>query len=193
MPFAFRPTALPEVVVVEPRVFRDERGWFLESYKRSDFERAGIPHEFRQDNHSASLPGGVLRGLHHQLPPHAQGKLVRCLAGAILDVAVDVRPRSPTYRRWVAETLTAQDPRMLWVPPGFAHGFCVTSEIAEVEYKCTDFYTPSAERGLIWNDPEVGIEWPAVTPILSARDQKHPTLAQLRTMDNALPAPFVRR
>jgi dTDP-4-dehydrorhamnose 3,5-epimerase len=179
------PTRLPEVLIIEPAVHRDDRGYFVETYHARRYAEAGLAVTFVQDNQSRSVRG-TLRGLHWQVE-HAQGKLVRALSGEIFDVAVDIRPDSPRFGQWVGVTISAESFQQIYVPPGFAHGFCVTSEIAEVEYKCTDFYTPSAERGLIWNDPEVGIEWPDVTPILSARDQKHPTLAQLRTMDNALP------
>jgi dTDP-4-dehydrorhamnose 3,5-epimerase len=180
------PTRLPEVLIIEPKVHRDDRGYFVETFHAGRYaEEAGIGVAFVQDNQSRSVRG-TLRGLHWQVE-HAQGKLVRALSGEIYDVAVDIRPDSPRFGQWVGVTLAAESFTQIYVPPGFAHGFCVTSEIAEVEYKCTDFYTPSAERGLIWNDPEVGIEWPAVTPILSPRDQKHPTLAELRTMENTLP------
>jgi dTDP-4-dehydrorhamnose 3,5-epimerase len=179
------PTRLPEVLVIEPKIHRDDRGYFVETYHARRYAAAGLDVSFVQDNQSRSVRG-TLRGLHWQVE-NPQGKLVRVLSGEIFDVAVDIRPDSPRFGQWVGVSISADNFRQIYVPPGFAHGFCVTSELAEVEYKCTDFYTPSAERGLIWNDPEVGIEWPAVTPILSARDQQHPTLAQLREMDNALP------
>jgi dTDP-4-dehydrorhamnose 3,5-epimerase len=172
------PTRLPEVLIIEPRVFRDERGFFLETYHAERYRDAGLGMMFVQDNHSKSVRG-TLRGLHWQAE-RPQGKLVRVLAGEIFDVAVDIRPDSQTFGQWVGVTLSSENFRQVWIPPGFAHGFCVTSEIAEVEYKCTDFYDPPSERGLIWNDPEVGIEWPIATPILSARDQRHPGLAALR-------------
>lgn len=178
MPFTFRPLAIPDVQLVEPRVFKDERGWFLESYKRSDFERAGIAGDFRQDNHSFSLPAGVLRGLHYQLPPHAQGKLVRCTAGAILDVAVDLRPGSPTYARHVAERLSAQDHRILWVPPGFAHGFCTLEPDTQVLYKTTAEYSAAHDRSLRWDEPRLAIAWPTKSPILSPKDRDAPGLDQ---------------
>jgi dTDP-4-dehydrorhamnose 3,5-epimerase len=184
------PTRLPEVLIIEPAIHRDDRGYFVEIYHARRYAEAGLGVTFVQDNQSRSVRG-TLRGLHWQVE-HPQGKLVRVLSGEIYDVAVDIRPDSPRFGQWVGVTLTAQSFHQIYIPPGFAHGFCVTSESAEVEYKCTDFYMPSAERGLIWNDPEVGVEWPAITPILSPRDQKHPTLAQLREMDNVLPAPFVR-
>jgi dTDP-4-dehydrorhamnose 3,5-epimerase len=189
------PTRLPEVLIIEPAVHRDDRGYFVETYHASRYAAAapGLGVTFVQDNQSRSVRG-TLRGLHWQIE-QPQGKLVRVLSGEIFDVAVDIRPDSPRFGQWVGVTISAESFTQIYVPAGFAHGFCVTSEIAEVEYKCTDFYNKSAERGLIWNDPEVGIEWPdvAAPPILSPRDQQHPTLAELRTMDNALPAPFVRR
>lgn len=179
------PTRLPEVLIVEPRIHRDARGFFAETYHARRYAEHGIPVTFVQDNHSRSQRG-TLRGLHWQLEV-PQGKLVRVLAGEIFDVAVDIRPESSTFAQWVGVTLSAENFRQIYVPPGFAHGFCVTSETAEVEYKCTDFYTPAAERGLIWNDPEVGIEWPVTDPILSVKDSKNPTLAALRQMTGALP------
>jgi dTDP-4-dehydrorhamnose 3,5-epimerase len=170
-------TSLPGVLIIEPRVFRDERGFFLETYHAERYREAGLDATFVQDNHSRSMRG-TLRGLHWQAE-RPQGKLVRVLLGEIYDVAVDIRPDSPTFGQWVGFTLSADNFRQAWIPPGFAHGFCVTSEVAEVEYKCTDFYDPPSERGLIWNDPEVGIVWPIQDPILSARDQKHPRLSAL--------------
>lgn len=179
------PTRLPEVVIVEPTIHRDARGFFAETYHARRYAEQGIAAAFVQDNHSRSTRG-TLRGLHWQIDS-PQGKLVRVLAGEIFDVAVDIRPGSPTFAAWVGVALSAENFRQVYVPPGFAHGFCVVSEIAEVEYKCTDFYAPAAERGLIWNDPDVGIEWPVTDPILSPRDQKHPTLSALRHMAHALP------
>jgi dTDP-4-dehydrorhamnose 3,5-epimerase len=180
------PTRLPEVLIVEPTIHRDPRGFFAETYHARRYAEAGIAATFVQDNHSRSARG-TLRGLHWQLDV-PQGKLVRVLAGEIFDVAVDIRPESPTFAQWVGVTLSAENFRQVYVPPGFAHGFCVTSESAEVEYKCTDFYTPEAERGLIWNDPEVGIAWPMTDPILSEKDRRNPTLAALRQMAHALPS-----
>jgi dTDP-4-dehydrorhamnose 3,5-epimerase len=174
------PTALPGVLVIEPRVIRDARGFFVETYHARRYREAGIDVTFVQDNHSRSVRG-TLRGLHWQAE-RPQGKLVRVLVGEVYDVAVDIRLDSPTFGKWVGFTLSAENFRQAWIPPGFAHGFCVTSEVAEVEYKCTDFYDPPSERGLIWNDPDVGIEWPIQEPILSARDQQHPTLSALRQM-----------
>ena len=170
-------TALPGVVIIEPAVARDDRGLFLETWRADAFAAAGIAVAFVQDNYSRSARG-TLRGLHWQAE-RPQGKLVRVLVGEIYDVAVDIRPDSPTFGKWVGVTLSADNFRQTWIPPGFAHGFCVTSEVAEVEYKCTDFYDPPSERGLIWNDPEVAIAWPIQDPILSERDKKHPRLSAL--------------
>jgi len=170
---------LPDVLIVEPRVLRDERGFFVETYHAPRYHAAGIDATFIQDNHSRSVRG-TLRGLHWQTAPHPQAKLVRVLAGEILDVAVDIRPGSPTFGRWVSVTLSADNFRQLYVPVGFAHGFLVISESADIEYKCSDVYDPAAERGLMWNDPEIGVAWPVTEPILSARDRAHPPLGALR-------------
>lgn len=167
----FRPTEIPDVVLIEPRVHRDGRGLFLESWSSRVFAEAGIRAEFVQDNHSRSTRGS-LRGLHYQMPA-AQGKLVRVVTGRIFDVAVDLRASSPTLGRWVGRWLSDDNYRMLWIPPGFAHGFYVASEIADFVYKCTDFYAPEQEHTLRWDDPEVGIEWPhpeGHPPILSPKD-----------------------
>jgi dTDP-4-dehydrorhamnose 3,5-epimerase len=178
-------TSLPGVLIIEPRVFRDERGFFFETYHAERYRDAGLDVTFVQDNHSRSVRG-TLRGLHWQVE-RPQGKLVRVLFGEIFDVAVDIRVDSPTFGDWVGVSLSADNFRQAWIPPGFAHGFCVMSEVAEVEYKCTDFYDPPSERGLIWNDPEVGIDWPITDPILSARDQRHPGLSALRQMASVPP------
>ena len=151
----FTQAALPGVVIVEPKVIRDERGFFLETYHRQRYAEAGIDVEFVQDNHSQSTRGTV-RGLHAQLR-HAQGKLMRVIEGRVFDVAVDIRLGSPDFGRWVGVWLSAGDCRQVYVPPGFAHGFCVTSEVAQIEYKCTDFYDPASEISIQWNDPEIGI------------------------------------
>jgi len=169
------PTDLPGVIVLEPRVFEDPRGFFFESYHAERYARAGLPEHFVQDNHSRSIPG-ALRGLHYQLR-HPQGKLVRVLRGAIWDVAVDIRRGSPTFGRWVGVELSADNKRQLYVPPGFAHGFCVPTEESEVEYKCTAFYVSEDERGIAWNDPALGIAWPITTPLLSDKDRAFPRLA----------------
>lgn len=167
----FVETRLPGVVIVEPRVFGDDRGFFLESWNARAFEAAGIAGPWVQDNHSRSAKG-VLRGLHYQLR-QPQGKLVRCTAGAVFDVAVDLRRSSPTFGRWEGVELSADNKRMLWVPPGFAHGFLTLSATADFQYKCTDYYAPEWERAVVWNDPEIGIEWPlgeGEAPSLSAKD-----------------------
>jgi len=154
------PTALQEVVVFEPVVHEDARGWFFESFRKDVFDSATAgPWTFVQDNHSRSS-AGVVRGLHYQLPPHPQGKLVRVVVGSILDVAVDIRRSSPTFGRWVAVPLSATDKRQLWIPPGFAHGFVAYADGTEIVYKTTDYYAPDCERSLQWNDPELGVEWP---------------------------------
>jgi dTDP-4-dehydrorhamnose 3,5-epimerase len=176
VPFRFERTSIPDVIRVRPRVFTDERGYFLETYKRSEFAAQGmIDLPFVQDNHAFSRRG-VLRGLHYQLPPFVQGKLVRCLAGEILDVAVDIRRGSPTFGRWVAEPLSAESHTMLYVPPGFAHGYYTVSETAQVFYKVTAEYAPDAERGILWNDPAIGIPWPSTEVHLSAQDRANPPL-----------------
>jgi dTDP-4-dehydrorhamnose 3,5-epimerase len=163
------PTTLPDVLVVEPRVFEDARGFFLESYNRRALAEAGIDAEFVQDNHSRS-GRGVLRGLHYQIE-HAQGKLVRVIEGEVFDVAVDLRRASPTFGRHVAMTLSAADKRMLFIPPGFAHGFLVVSEAAQFLYKTTDYWYPEHERTLLWRDPALAIAWPTdVLPVLAAKD-----------------------
>ncbi len=163
-----RETALPGMYLIEPRVFADERGFFMETYHQAKFAERGIALPFVQDNHSRSSRG-TLRGLHYQIE-HAQGKLVRAIRGEIYDVGVDLRRDSPTFGQWIGEYLTEENKRQLYVPPGFAHGFCVVSEIAEVTYKCTDLYHPEHERSLLWNDPQLGIDWPIADPILSTKD-----------------------
>ncbi|MCL4845255.1 MAG: dTDP-4-dehydrorhamnose 3,5-epimerase [Acidobacteria bacterium] len=169
-------TAIPGVVLIEPRVFRDARGFFVETYHAERYRSMGIDLPFVQDNHSRSTRG-TLRGLHWQWR-RPQGKLVRVIEGEIFDVAVDIRPESPTFGQWVGATLSAENFLQIYVPPGFAHGFCVTSDVAQVEYKCTDVYDPEGEGGLTWNDPDLAIAWPVTDPFLSARDQAHPTLRE---------------
>ncbi len=173
----FVATDLPGVIAIEPRVFRDDRGFFLESYHEEKFTAGGIDVRFVQDNHSRSVLG-TLRGLHLQRT-RTQGKLIRVIRGEIFDVAVDVRVGAPNFGRWVGLTLSAENFLQLYVPPGFAHGFCVTSEVAEVEYKCTDFYVPDDELTLKWNDPEIGIMWPVTAPLLSVKDQSAKGLAEV--------------
>jgi len=175
MSFEFKKLTIPEVILIIPRIFRDSRGFFMESYKRSEFSKAGIREEFVQDNHSYSRKD-VLRGLHYQREPMAQGKLIRCIRGRIYDVAVDIRRGSPTYKRWVGIELTEENNYMVYIPEGFAHGFVVLSDEAVVIYKCTKEYSKENERGIIWNDPEISIEWPVKLPVLSERDSKLPLL-----------------
>jgi dTDP-4-dehydrorhamnose 3,5-epimerase len=172
------PTAIPDVKIIEPKVFGDERGFFYESFNARAFREAvGVDADFVQDNHSKSVMG-VLRGLHYQIE-QAQGKLVRTVVGEVFDVVVDIRKRSPTFGKHVAVVLSAENKRMLWVPVGFAHGFLVTSEHAEFVYKTTDYYAPAFERSLLWNDPALGIAWPpGIVPQLKPADAAAPTLAR---------------
>lgn len=172
MPFEFKQLAIPGLILVEPKVFRDARGWFLEMYKRSEFAKAGIDATFVQDNYARSVGKGTLRGLHYQLEPAAQGKLIRVVVGEIYDVVVDIRKGSPTYGRWESVVLSEENKRMLWVPPGFAHGYCATSEVSEIVYKVTHEYSPAHERAILWNDPKLAIPWPTDKPLLSDKDQK---------------------
>lgn len=178
MSLRFARTEIPGVVVVEPVVHRDARGFFLESWHAEKYRAGGVDAVFVQDNHSQSARD-TLRGLHAQ-HPHAQGKLVRAIAGEIWDVAVDVRRGSPTFGRHFAAILSADNHRQLWVPPGFLHGFVVTSDNAQVEYKCTEIYRPEDEFCVAWNDPELAIPWPVGSPVLSARDAAAPPLARVR-------------
>ena len=174
------PSAIPDVILIEPRVFGDDRGFFYESWNQRTLAELGIHAEFVQDNHSRSQRN-VLRGLHYQID-HAQGKLVRVTAGEVYDIAVDLRRSSPTFGRWVGFTLSADDKRMAWIPPGFAHGFCVTSEWAEFLYKTTDYWSPAHERTLLWNDSRLAIPWPLDgDPILAAKDKAGTPLDQAET------------
>jgi dTDP-4-dehydrorhamnose 3,5-epimerase len=173
----FVPQAIPDVVLIEPQVFPDDRGFFFEVYHRERFEAAGLPGTFVQDNQSFSHRH-VLRGLHAQAR-NPQGKLIRALQGEIFDVAVDIRPGSPTFGHWVSAVLSGENNCQLWVPPGFVHGFCVTSDSAAVQYKCTELYDPKSEIGVLWNDPEIGIEWPVAKPVLNAKDLRLPPLREL--------------
>jgi dTDP-4-dehydrorhamnose 3,5-epimerase len=169
-------TAIPDVLVLEPKVFRDQRGFFTESFNQRLFDEAAGRHiEFVQDNHSSSQRG-VLRGLHYQVPPHAQGKLVRTVRGAVYDVALDIREGSPTLGRWVGVELTEDNQCQLWIPAGLAHGFLVVSDRADVLYKATDYYVPAAERSIRWDDPDLAIDWPlqGAGPVLSAKDAAAP-------------------
>jgi len=170
-------TRLPGVLVIEPSVYRDERGFFLETHHAARYRELGIPGPFVQDNHSQSV-SGTLRGLHLQVR-RPQGKLVRVIEGEIYDVAVDVRRGSPTFGQWTAIILSAENFKQWYLPEGFAHGFAVVSPTAQVEYKCTDYYDPGGEVGIACNDPELGIPWPVESPVLSDRDRQHPTLAQV--------------
>jgi len=173
MPYQVTSTAIADVLILEPKVFGDARGFFFESYNENDFKQAtGLDVKFVQDNHSRSAKG-VLRGLHYQLPPHAQGKLVRCVRGAVFDVAVDIRKSSPTFGKWVGVELSEENHRQFWIPPGFAHGFVTLTDTADFLYKTTDYYAPSCDRGIAWNDAAIGIDWPelSLSPLLSAKDQ----------------------
>jgi len=172
----FRRLALPEVILVVPDVHRDPRGFFLETYHARKYREGGIEPPFVQDNQSRSRRG-TLRGLHAQVRT-PQGKLVRAVRGEIFDVAVDIRPASPSFGRWVGATLSEENAHQLWVPPGFGHGFCVLSEEADVEYKCTALYDAADEIAVLWNDPAIGVRWPVREPVLSARDQAAKTLAE---------------
>jgi len=177
-------TSIPDVLLIEPQVFEDNRGFFLETYHAAKFAEAGIPHTFVQDNLSGSHKG-VLRGLHYQIK-HVQGKLVRVMAGEIFDVAVDLRRSSPTFGKWLGTQLSAEAKTQLWVPPGFAHGFYVLSDWAEVIYKVSDFYSPEGERTLLWSDPEIGIEWPLLNddaPILSEKDRQGKLLKEAEVFE----------
>ena len=181
MPFTFKRLSIPDVILVEPRVFGDERGFFLETYRRSDFEAFGIRADFCQQNHSRSKKG-VLRGLHYQIDPKAQGKLIHVLCGAIFDVAVDMRKGSPWFGRWTGALLSGDNGRALWVPPGFAHGFLAVDDDSDVHYAATEEYSPEHESGIIWNDPDIGIQWPVEgqKPSVSPKDALLPRLALAR-------------
>jgi dTDP-4-dehydrorhamnose 3,5-epimerase len=173
----FTSTRLKEVLLIEPDIFRDERGFFLESYRSKTYAEAGLPAVFVQDNHSQSVQG-TLRGLHAQLR-NPQGKLLRVTHGAVFDVAVDARPDSPTFGKWVGETLSDENFKQLYIPPGFLHGFYVMTPVAELEYKCSDYYDLRDEIGVIWNDPQLGIQWPNNPTLISEKDRKLPTFSQM--------------
>ncbi len=175
MPFEFSNLEISDVILIKPKVFGDERGFFLETFKHSDFAAVGISEHFVQDNHSRSKRG-VLRGLHYQKDPKAQGKLVYCIKGEIFDVAVDIRRGSPSYGKWVSAILSEENKNMLYIPVGFAHGFCVMSEMADVLYKCTSEYSSEDDRGILWNDNAINIDWPVSDPILSKKDMQYPNL-----------------
>jgi dTDP-4-dehydrorhamnose 3,5-epimerase len=171
-------TKIPGVKLIEPVVFGDSRGFFFESYNADVHRRHDLNYVYVQDNHSLSVNAGVLRGLHYQLNPKAQTKLVRVTAGAVYDVVVDIRKGSPTYGKWQAFILSAENKRQLLIPKGCAHGFCTLVPDTEVQYKVDEFYSPEHDRGIVWNDPELGIDWPTAEPILSEKDRNHPTLAE---------------
>lgn len=178
----FIPSDIPEVIVIEPKVFGDHRGYFMETWQRQNFAENGIDVDFVQDNHSKSAQG-ILRGLHYQIR-QPQGKLVRVVSGSVFDVAVDMRSNSPTFGQWVGYELSAENHRMMWVPPGFAHGFYVMSESAEFVYKCTDYYAPEHERSVLWNDKQLNIDWQLVgghPPTLSEKDAEAPSFVDAET------------
>jgi len=171
-------TKLPGVLILEPTVHRDERGFFLETYQAERYKACGIDANFVQDNHSCS-PRGVLRGMHAQRK-HPQGKLVRVVCGEVFDVAVDINPASDSFGQWVGVHLTEENQHQMWIPPSYAHGFVVLSDVADFEYKCTDYYYPEDEYGLVWNDPQVAIDWPLPNPVLKDKDRLLPTLEELQ-------------
>jgi dTDP-4-dehydrorhamnose 3,5-epimerase len=175
------PTALPDVLILTPRRFGDARGWFMETWNAKTMAEAGLDLPFVQDNHSFSAAKGTLRGLHFQTPPRAQDKLVRCSRGAIRDVAVDIRTGSPTYAQWVGVELSADNGRQLFVPKGFLHGFVTLTDEAEVQYKCSDLYSPAHDGAVRWDDPALGIDWGVAAPVLSEKDAKAPLLAEIGT------------
>ena len=178
MPFEFKKMQIPDVILIKPKIFEDERGFFMETYKKEDFEKAGIKGNFIQDNHSKSKYG-VLRGLHFQKEPYAQAKIVRCIRGIIYDVAVDIRKNSPYFGKYVGVILSEFNKYQLYIPKGFAHGFVVLSNEAEVTYKVDNVYAPDYESGLIWDDPSINIEWPIDEPVISEKDKKWLTLKEL--------------
>lgn len=175
MPFQFHRLRIPDVILIEPKVFSDVRGFFIETYKKSEFKANGIPNNFIQDNYSHSTKG-ILRGLHYQKQPQAQGKLITVLKGKVFDVAVDIRKGSPTYGQWIGVTLSDNKVQMLYIPVGFAHGFCVLSDEVDFIYKVTAEYAAELDRGIIWNDPTINVEWPIENPLLSAKDKRLPFL-----------------
>lgn len=172
----FIETKLSGVYIVEPKVFGDHRGFFMESWSQRAFEEAGLHYDFVQDNHSSSTVKGTLRGIHFQKSDKAQAKLVRCARGAVLDVAVDLRPQSPTYKQWVGVELSEENKRQLLIPRGFGHGFVTLTDEVEFLYKADNYYAPEADGGIRWNDPEIGVEWGVSDPILSDKDTKNPFL-----------------
>jgi dTDP-4-dehydrorhamnose 3,5-epimerase len=177
MPFSFTRLEIPDVILIKPKVFSDARGFLMETYKITDFIDAGIKDSFVQDNHSRSMKG-VLRGLHYQKQPFAQAKLVRVVKGEVFDVAVDIRKDSPTYGKWTGVILSEENKDVLYIPEGFAHGFSILSDVADVVYKASQVYYPEAESGIIWNDRDLNINWPFKEPILLEKDKKWPTLQE---------------
>lgn len=172
-------TSLPGVKIIEPKVFGDHRGWFMETYNNATFQAAGIEIRFVQDNQSFSIGKGTIRGMHYQLKPKAQAKLVRCTNGAIFDVAVDIRKGSPAFGKWVGIELSADNKKQLLIPKGFAHGFMTLTDNVDVQYKVDELYAPECDRGFLWNDPQIGIVWPIdITPILSVKDEDTPLLSK---------------
>ena len=175
------PTNIPDVLIIKPTVFTDERGYFFESYNSEKLSAAGVATHFVQDNESKSSKG-VLRGLHFQKPPYSQGKLIRVIKGAVYDVAVDLRQNSPWYGKWVGVELNEREKNMCWIPPGFAHGFLTLEDDTIFSYKCTNFYHPASEGSVRWNDPEINVQWPETHPTLSAKDQVAPLLSELEPL-----------
>ena len=171
------PTVLHDVLIIEPDVYEDGRGFFFENYNKKEYEKIGISVNFLQDNHSKSVKN-TLRGLHYQINP-GQAKLIRVIQGKVFDVTVDIRFGSPTFGQWTGCYLSAENKKQIFIPVGFAHGFCVTSDFAEFEYKCSEFYSPKDERGILWNDPDLNIDWPVLNPILSAKDEKNPFFREI--------------
>jgi dTDP-4-dehydrorhamnose 3,5-epimerase len=176
MPFIFEKLSIQGLYLIKQHVFGDERGFFMETFKKSEFSQNGVNDEFVQDNHSSSA-SGVLRGLHYQLPPYAQGKMVRCLKGSIFDVAVDIRRESKTFMQWYGSELSFENKHMLYIPPGFAHAFYTISDTAEIHYKASAEYAPEYDRGIIWNDSQLAIKWPSENVILSQKDANLPSLS----------------
>jgi dTDP-4-dehydrorhamnose 3,5-epimerase len=178
MPFTFKKLAIPEIILVEAQAFPDERGFFMEGFKESVFSENGINARFVQDNHSRSIKG-VLRGLHYQKNPKAQAKLVMAIRGEIFDVAVDIRKGSPTYGKWIGEILSEQNHKLLYIPEGFAHGFCVLSNEADILYKINSEYSAEHERGIIWDDPDISVKWPTNKPVMIKKDLQLPSLKNI--------------
>ena len=181
MPFTFKSLSIPGVILIEPQAFPDDRGYFFESFKTSDFQKAGLPTQFVQDNFSFSKKG-VIRGLHYQQSPKAQGKLISVIKGCAWDVAVDIRQESETFMKWAAVELDDQNHAMLFIPPGFAHGFLALSDDVHLIYKCTNEYDPQADAGIRWDDPDIAIPWPITSPILSVKDQQLPYVRDIVTI-----------